>query len=309
MTKQHCALVVDRSGSMMGKEHDTVGGINTCIKELHSQKEDEDSIYVTLTWFDHEELSHWDNITIDSNPELNVTDFKPRGQTALLDAMGNCIQKYMSMKDEDPNAYDSCVIYVATDGEENASVKFNRDQIKALIQKAKSEYDILVIYMAANQDAILEAKTMGIDQTNSINYDENHESTQAVYRSAASVAFRVRTGQSGAFLEEERQASQPGNDFDSPTVPEWKQHMFLDAAKMHNWSCVYGLLSETPELINVVGGIAHRWTALHQAAAFNEKNVVKKLLDLGADKNMVNRDGKLPMNLATSADVIEILKV
>ena len=39
MTTQHIALVVDRSGSMSGKEGDTIGGINACIEELKNQKE------------------------------------------------------------------------------------------------------------------------------------------------------------------------------------------------------------------------------------------------------------------------------
>jgi uncharacterized protein YegL len=46
MTKQYCALVVDRSGSMAGKEQDTIGGINTCVQELKNQKEAGDEIFI-----------------------------------------------------------------------------------------------------------------------------------------------------------------------------------------------------------------------------------------------------------------------
>jgi hypothetical protein len=101
------------------------------------------------------------------------------------------------------------MIYVATDGLENCSRKYTKTGMKTLIQSAKDNYDIMVIYMAANQDAILEAGSMGINQNNAINYDENENSTRAVYTSAARVAQRVRSGQSSSFLGAERQASQP----------------------------------------------------------------------------------------------------
>lgn len=211
MTKQYCAMLVDRSGSMASKEKDTVGGINTCINELKSQKEVNEEIFISLTWFDHEELIHWDNIPITNNPKLNISDFRPRGQTALLDAMGNCINKFMRLKDANINAFDSCIIYIATDGLENASSKYTRSEIKDLIKQAQSQYDILLVYMGANQDAILQAETMGINRDNAINFDENEKSTNAVYCSAAHVAHRVRSGESSSFLGVEREASQPNS--------------------------------------------------------------------------------------------------
>lgn len=364
MTKQYCALLVDRSGSMAGKEEDTIGGINTCVQELKSEKEAEDQILIMLKWFDHEEIVHLNNISIDEYNPLNISDFKPRGQTALLDVMGDTINYYINMKQNDPKAFDSCMIYVATDGEENCSRKYTKTVMKKLIQVAKNQYDIMVIYMAANQDAIFEAGSMGINENNAINFDENQASTRAVYTSAARVAHRVRSGQSSDFLTAEREASQPmsttrqmafspnlsvssdpnsnkppiidrqsgmrdlrvttstyvnNNPLTPPTTPtipssstnssniaEWKQHVFLDAAKDNNWQTVYGLLNESPELINQVGGSANRWTALHQASARNNKDVVMYLLSKGADKNILNRDGVTASQLSTSSEIKEI---
>ena len=355
MTKQYCALVVDRSGSMRGKEEDTIGGINTCVQELKNEKEATDEIIITLKWFDHEQIMHIDKLSIDEYIPLNISDFKPRGQTALLDAMGDSINYFISMKEKDTNAFDSCMIYIATDGLENCSRKYSKSDMKTLIQSAKENYDIMVIYMAANQDAILEAGSMGINQNNAINYDENEKSTRAVYRSAAQVAHRARSGQDPSFLATERQASQPiphsrqmantptrlvssvpnrntqppiidrqtgmsnvqatrfshNNTLSRPSnssiIPDWKQHLFLDAAKDNNWQTVYGLLNETPELINVVGGSANRWTALHQAAAANDKNVVMYLLSKGADKNIKNRDGRTASEVSISTEIKYII--
>ena len=369
MSTQHIALVVDRSGSMSGKEGDTIGGINACIEELKNQKEETDEIYITLKWFDHEQLLLHDKIDIDQYNPLAVSDFKPRGQTALLDAMGDTINHFITMKQSNPTAFNSCMIYVATDGLENCSRKYTKSGMKTLIESAKNNHDIMVIYMAANQDAILEAGSMGIGSGQAINYNESSENTRAVYSSAARVAHRSRTGGNTNFLSAERQASQPASSpptinrqaahsrsapsapsaprmprftgtppiptypVSSPPPPPptplpphrsntqpsssyrylstpemWKQHVFLDAAKDRNWAAVTGYLNETPSLINVVGGNANRWTALHQAAAENNQSMIIFLLDKGADKNIRNRDGQLPIELTSVPAARELLE-
>lgn len=340
MSTQHIALVVDRSGSMAGKEADTIGGINACIEELKNQKEESDEIFITLKWFDHEQLVHLDKIPIDQYSPLVNSDFKPRGQTALLDAMGDTINEFKTMKQTNPSVFNSCMIYVATDGLENCSRKYTKSGMKTLIETAKNDHDIMVIYMAANQDAIFEAGTMGIGNGQAINYNENSGNTRAVYSSAARVAFRSRTGGDTNFLYAERQASQsttppppvyrqaansqnalltpirthqantmPTPSSGSSSIPEmWKQHVFLDAAKDRNWAAVTGYLRETPNLINIVGGDANRWTALHQAANQNNRSMVIYLLDKGADKNIRNRDGHLPIELTSLPAVRELLE-
>ena len=370
MPTQEIALVVDRSGSMTGKEADTIGGINTCVEELKNQKGEDDEIYITLKWFDHEQLLHLDKVSIDSYTPLSNSDFKPRGQTALLDAMGDTINSYITMKQNNPSAFNSCIIYVATDGQENCSRKYTKSSIKFLIESAKNNHDIMVVFMAANQDAILEAGNLGIDRGQAINYDENSVNTKAVYTSAARVAHRSRTGGDTSFLAAERQASQPSQPsppsppsisrqaaasrsmpappqfprftglnppvptypISSPPPPPstpipvqgsqtfpsshtpsteppeiWKQHLFLDAAKDRNWAAVTGFLNETPSLINVVGGDANRWTALHQAANENNQAMIIYLLGKGANKTIRNRDGHIPLELATVPAAKELL--
>ena len=57
---------------------------------------------------------------IDLEEVRNITrdQYHPRGQTALLDAMGDTLTYFMEKKLMNPKAYDSCVIYVVTDGHE-----------------------------------------------------------------------------------------------------------------------------------------------------------------------------------------------
>lgn len=347
MSKQSIAIVADRSGSMRGKEVDTSGGINTCIQELLSSKNENDIIKVTLKLFDHEQMTHWDSMPIENIPEFLVSDFIPRGQTALLDAMGDTIKKYIDEKELNSEAFDSCCIYIVTDGYENASKNWNRHSIKELIKVAEENYNIKVSYLAANQDAILEAASMGISSDRAINYSEGHDEVQAVYRAAACSAFRTRSGQETGFIRAERQASQPTtNSSLSPprvtrfaatsnihtnqntpliptrshsvrsqphppspinNIPEWKQHQILDAGKNRQWDVVEAMLRETPDLINVEGGSSRRWTLLHQAAESNNYRIVEYLLSKGADKFKQNRDGNTAYNLTTNTNIKDLL--
>ena len=109
-TTQEVVYVVDRSGSMRGKESDTIGGINASIDELKKTKGDDDIIKVSIKLFDHEEKLLHRSVKLDDICEFNITEFVPRGSTALLDAMGNTLTHFMEKKLLDPVGYDSCMI-------------------------------------------------------------------------------------------------------------------------------------------------------------------------------------------------------
>ena len=126
----------------------------------------------------------------------------------MLDALGNSLQYFMTKKLQDSNAYGSCVIYIVTDGIENSSKTYNAEKIKLLIAEAEKEYNIKIIYLGANQDAILEASKYGISTDSALNYSENSQNVESAHRSLASAVKRVRTGEYSGFTNLERSASQ-----------------------------------------------------------------------------------------------------
>lgn len=205
MSIQEIVAIVDRSGSMNGKEEDTIGGLNSLISDLKQNKNNE-IIKFSLKFFDTQENLKYNSIDIENVPTLNVKDLKPRGQTALLDAMGNSISYFIERKKNDNNSFNSCLIYVATDGLENASKKYNNDNIKSLISDAK-KLKIEMLYIGANQDAILEASKFGLDTEQAMNYSETSQNVESAYRSLASAAKRQRSGMPTGFLLAERKAS------------------------------------------------------------------------------------------------------
>lgn len=208
---QEVVAIIDRSGSMNGKENDTIGGINSAFQLLKDEKEENVDIKVSVKLFDDKEELLFRSIDLESVRPLTTKQFVPRGQTALLDAIGNTLTYFMQKKLFDNNSYTNCLIYITTDGYENCSKIYTHDKIKKMINEAE-KYNINVIYLAANQDAIFEASRLGIDSGNALNYSENTQNVESAYRYAASVSRRVRSGLGSNFTNAERSASQ-NNDY------------------------------------------------------------------------------------------------
>lgn len=207
MPSQDVVFVVDRSGSMSGKEDDTVGGINTAINEIKGSKTPDESIKVSIKLFDNEEIMLIRRQNIEETELFKREDFKPRGSTSLYDAIGNTLRYFMEMKLLNPTAYDTCLVYCATDGLENTSRGYTANSLKALIESAEKIYKINVLYIGSNQDAIMEAGRIGIPPDCAMNYSETSDNVSAAYRSMANAAKRTRTNGSLGFLESERQES------------------------------------------------------------------------------------------------------
>src|SRR5688500_8050941 len=80
----HIAVVLDRSGSMDSIKSDTIGGFNTFLRD---QKNTEGIATFTLAQFDDHYETVYNMRSIQEIPELNNSTFRPRGMTALYDAV------------------------------------------------------------------------------------------------------------------------------------------------------------------------------------------------------------------------------
>lgn len=206
MSTQEIVAIIDRSGSMRGKEEMTINGINTTIDELKTS-DNANKINMSIKFFNDTEELKIRSINILSIRPLNPNDLKPSGTTALLDAIGNTISYFIEKKIRDENAYENCLIYVATDGLENSSKSFNSDRLKKIIKNGENNYNIKIMYLGANQDAILEASKIGIAADRSINYNESRQASENVYTAVARSAKRSLAGYETQFTQTERNES------------------------------------------------------------------------------------------------------
>lgn len=204
---QEVVAIIDRSGSMCGKEEDTIGGVNSSLEIIKQELKPNERVNVSIKLFDHEEKLLINSLNINEVRPLELRQFVPRGQTALYDAIGSTLTYFMEKKLHNPNCYDKCLIYIATDGCENCSTNFNADSLKKLIISAQKSYNIELLYLGANQDAILEASKIGILPTHAINYSETQEQCMSAYKCVGNVVNRQKSNMNTAFTQVERTQS------------------------------------------------------------------------------------------------------
>lgn len=178
--KIHVQIVLDRSGSMDSIAAATIDGLNGFLTK---QKAIPGKCLLSLADFDSQEPFR---LAIDAIPlaemrDLGPDDFRPRGGTPLLDALGlaiqRCDQRVKADADEDQ------VLVIVTDGAENASTDFDGPQVAKLLKKRQAK-GWTVLYLGANQDSFAVGASLNLSAGNVTNF----EATDAGVRSAFSTA-------------------------------------------------------------------------------------------------------------------------
>jgi uncharacterized protein YegL len=195
----HITILLDRSGSMASVKDDTIGGLNQFLAE---QKKVKGEATLTLNQFDDQYETVIDAADIQSAKPLTNKTFIPRGNTALLAAIGKSVDETgETIKNKQEHDRPEKVIFViVTDGQENHSqhVDWAKDKTKAAISaKIKHQTEVYkweFVFIGANQDAIAEAADIGIGADMALNYASNAIGTQALYASAGSNLRAVREG-------------------------------------------------------------------------------------------------------------------
>jgi len=82
----------------------------------------------------------------------------------------------------DENKAKKVMFIITTDGLENASKEYNKEQIKELI-KGHSNWEF--IYIGANIDSYAEGNELGIKKSNIANYKKNKDGIYKMYDSVA----------------------------------------------------------------------------------------------------------------------------
>jgi len=195
--KRLIAIVLDRSGSMYRVKADTEGGLRAFLAE---QADVPGETLVTLRQFDDKHDTVFENVPLADVPAFEL---KPRGGTALLDAIGTTvttIAEQITAQPEDDRPAE-VVVVILTDGQENASEEWALPQVKGLID-ARQDAGWSFVFLGADQDAISVAGGMGIRAETSIAYASSHTS-DAMSTAGKAVARGSMTGLRG-FTDDER---------------------------------------------------------------------------------------------------------
>ncbi len=184
-------FILDRSGSMSGLESDTIGGFNSMIEK---QKKQDGECYVSTVLFDDvSEVIH-DRIKLSEIPKMTDEDYTVRGCTALIDAIGDAIHhignihKYVRPEDVPEHT----MFVITTDGQENASHRYDADTVRHMIGRQKKKYGWEFLFIGANIDAIETAARYGIDKDRAVNYKADGEGTRVLYESVSNAVCCMR---------------------------------------------------------------------------------------------------------------------
>jgi len=202
-------MILDKSGSMHSIRNDTIGGVNTFINK---QKETPGKATLSMVQFASRREVLYSCKDIKDVDNLTINTFIPHGNTALLDTIGTTIKetgvRLSAMKEEDRPG--KVLFVIITDGEENYSKEFTKEQIAEMIKLQETTYNWDFIYLGANQDAITVASTMGMSAGNSFSFAANAKGTKDMFSAVSDNTVKYRGGGlvKGHYFSDEDRAKQ-----------------------------------------------------------------------------------------------------
>lgn len=178
--KTYMTFVLDETGSMMSCRDETISGFNEFIDSQQDKTLGE--CRVTLVKFNLTKVETvYADKSIEDVPALTPDTYRPDNLTPLYDAIAQAIKetdakvstsrKVLSrLAGHEVAAGPLVIIVIMTDGAENASKQFKRDDIFKMIQE-KQDLGWTFVFLGADQDSWRAAAPMGIPVGNIADYN------------------------------------------------------------------------------------------------------------------------------------------
>lgn len=174
-------IVLDKSGSMFSIRHEAINGCNNTFKSIRKQNETKSSNLmdqlVTLVLFDTSGIDVlYHNEPVENVKDITGEDYAPCGGTPLYDALGISLNKLKAEinKEEEYGVF----VTVITDGEENSSVEYTFEAIRALISDLRGE-GWAFTYIGADHD--VEKVAVGLNFDTNIRFEKSKEGMDVMW--------------------------------------------------------------------------------------------------------------------------------
>jgi uncharacterized protein YegL len=185
-------MIVDRSGSMEPLRADAIGGFNAFLDD---QKKQPGAANLTLVLFNHGYDVVVDGRPIQEVQSLTEKNYVPSGNTALLDAIGRTInqvgKRLADMQEADRPG--KVILVILTDGQENASQEFNKDQIASMVKHQQEVYKWQVVFLSSDMNAIQDAQNLGVNQQTCGAYAAGSVGTRRAYATMSKSVSNYRS--------------------------------------------------------------------------------------------------------------------
>jgi len=183
----HVSILLDGSGSMLGKLHDTIEGINSYLDGLADEKGVD--FRTTMAVFDSTRFDIIsNNDSMKNTPKLNTENYRCSGMTPLFDSISRIVGMADNVK------ADRKVVVIMTDGYENDSREIDRKGVSDIV-KSREGNDWSFVFLGASFDNYGEAGSLGIGRVQTMSYNANDRgSTQAAYRGLVETSAAYASG-------------------------------------------------------------------------------------------------------------------
>jgi hypothetical protein len=170
----------------------TISGFNEYVDTLRGD-ENAKRMRFSLTLFNSHEIDpRLSKVKLRDVPVLDSETYKPRGLTPLYDAIGTAISEAEVEMFGKKNW--RALVVIQTDGEENNSKEYSREDIFDMI-KAKQEQGWDFVFLGADQDAWLAGAKLGLHKGSVLTY-ASENTARTFERAATATAHHVASGKS-----------------------------------------------------------------------------------------------------------------
>jgi hypothetical protein len=154
---------------MQSMVESAINGFNRVLRE---QREVPGSSKFTLVLFDGRYECPIHSVPIAKIVELDTATFVPRGNLALLDAIGRTIDKLGEKLASTPEAArpSQVIVAILTDSQENASTRYRWECVAKRIHHQTMKYQWRFLFLGSNQGAIATTGRMNIAAADTANF-------------------------------------------------------------------------------------------------------------------------------------------
>lgn len=154
--RTHLIVLVDESISMTGVASGVRTGINAYLDEAAGS----DRQYLTtVATFSEDRRVLCRGVDVAQATRLTAETYRPNGNTAMLDAIGQTISEHLVLGDHAPD--DRVLLVLATDGADNCSQRYSPGDVLHLVRQQEQQ-GWTFIHLAAGSDTVQESVNLGL---------------------------------------------------------------------------------------------------------------------------------------------------
>ena len=156
-------ILLDRTGSMNNIWDEALGSVNAYVDSVITPDDGPDVVNdITFSVFDAQDGLQFDTLRRNVSGEdwavVTTDEVRPRGMTPLFDAIGRMV----SLAEEDNP--DKAVIVIMTDGHENASREFSRENVRDVFDRVEKR-GWAVVFLGAEFASFGDADAAGVNRS------------------------------------------------------------------------------------------------------------------------------------------------